>query len=134
MGHYDVQTVRIEWQNRNKNLEAQLKTVQTSLLKLVLLTKEYEDVKDAVKYTMNFIESDARSYHIKFVMNVLPLLLTNPTPTSTHQQLTTKDPRTTQKHNSKEHARTKASNVNHRRSERIRGLQEDSKKPTLPPV
>lgn len=133
MRHYDIEALKIEWQNRNGKLEAQFKDIQTKILLDsldYLSTKKYEH---AVKYTVDFIRSDAYEYRINFIINVFLLLLNDPTPTPTHQHPTAKDPRTTQKHSSKERARTKASNVNPRRSERIRHLQENSKKPTSPP-
>lgn len=141
MRHYDIKAIKIEWQNRNKELENQFEDLQNRILSDLLAylstkdlsTKKYEH---AVKYAADFIQSDAYNYRISFIINVLPLLLNHPTPTPT-QYPTAEDPRTIQTPGSskKRAPKSKAqpSNVKLRRSARIRCLQEDSKKPTSPP-
>lgn len=141
MRHYDIKAIKIEWQNRNKELEDQFEDLQIRILSDLLAylstkdlsTKKYED---AVKYAADFIQGDGYNYRIRFIINVLPLLLNDSTPTPT-QYPTAEDPRTIQTPGSskKRAPKSKAqpSNVKLRRSARIKRLQEDSKKPISPP-
>ncbi|EYE90023.1 uncharacterized protein EURHEDRAFT_407239 [Aspergillus ruber CBS 135680] len=90
---------------------------------------------------LEFIRSGANNYRINFVMNVLPLLLDNPTSNPTHQHPTAKDQRTTQTpdRHKKRAPKSKAqpSNTKTRKSvriqERLERLQKDSERPTSPP-
>lgn len=141
MRHYDIDALKFEWQSRNETLEAQFKAVQTRILLDSLNYLSAIKYEHAVKNMLEFIRSGANNYRINFVMNVLPLLLNNPTSNPTHQHPTTKDPRTTQTpdRHKKRAPKSKAqpSNTTTRKSariqERLERLQKDSKRPTSPP-
>lgn len=131
----DFRIIETGLQNRNKELEAQFKAFQTTVLLdplAYLSTEKYEHVG---QYALDFIQSDSYNCRLNFIIKVLPLLLNN-APASTHQHAasgTVQVPEEPKKRTRKTKAQTSV--ITPRRSARINErLQKDSKKPSVPPL
>ena len=131
----DFSRIETGLQNRNKELEAQFKAVQTTVLLDILAYFSTEKYEHVGQYALDFIQSDAYNCRLNFIIKVLPLLLNN-APTSTHQHAasgTIQVQENPKKRDRKSKAQT--SNIAPRRSARINErLQKDSKKPSVPPL
>lgn len=130
---YDLKTVEIELQNklqnRNEELEAQFEADRTTILLCLLANLSTKTYKHAIR----FFQSDAYHSRINFVVKVLPQLLNNPTTTPSHQHPTAEGPHTARSpKNCARRRKVQRLNGEPRRSERIKRLQENSKKSTSP--
>lgn len=136
----DFKVIEAGLQKINGELEAKFKACRTTiLLNHLSYLDTYLDIKKlgvVSQYAWDFIKSDAYINRINYIMEVLPELLKNPTPTPIHPHPAAEDQCTTQIPNSpkKRVRKPRAQRVNAkpRRSARIKRLQENSKEPKSP--
>ncbi|BCR83533.1 uncharacterized protein ACHE_10935A [Aspergillus chevalieri] len=139
----DFKVIEAGLQKINGELEAQFKACRTTILLNHLSYLDthlaYLDIKKlrvVSQYAWDFIKSDAYINRINYIMEVLPELLKNLTPTPIHPHPAAEDQCTTQIPNSPKKRvrkpRAQRLNAEPRRSARIKRLQENSKEPKSP--